>query len=233
MMDCPLAVPFCRSVVNNVGVGLRMLVPDIPSCGVHFVQTSVSPMPRVLALVLLAVLNVVFADCNMCIFGGDCREAYHGHPGRSCGVVATRACCCPLNARCASSPYECRCAAPPTQAPTPAAPTVVEVIGVVIAAVIFFAVVMRCSKKRKDIARRASSHRAYSPVPAQPVYVAPIPSYMPPPPAVVYVHDTPHHYEDSQSTFAGDSGACTETTFAGDTGKDSGRGGGSTFAGDF
>ncbi|KAG9405835.1 hypothetical protein AC1031_003755 [Aphanomyces cochlioides] len=65
----------------------------------------------VLLLLGFACVNFVSADCNTCVYSGECSTAYRGAPGQSCGVVAGRTCCCPVAAYCASSSNQCLCKA--------------------------------------------------------------------------------------------------------------------------
>ncbi|ETW01014.1 hypothetical protein H310_06650 [Aphanomyces invadans] len=160
------------------------------TCGVPVLLVS---------LVLLALATIVEADCNSCVYNGECSTAYRGTPGRSCGVVAGKTCCCPQSAQCATTPYDCRCAA----APAPYRPnngSTTTIIGT-ISSLIFFTCLAwclcRCCCRNDDheyvaqpqyipVAQQTNQYGQPVYVNQQPVYAAQQPVYMAPPQPVVY-----------------------------------------------
>ncbi|KAF0684741.1 Aste57867_23256 [Aphanomyces stellatus] len=86
----------------------RSSVPSLPT-------SHLLPMTRTFVFVFVSLacsFPLVRADCDACVYEGDCRAAFNGVPGRSCGLVVKRACCCPLAVQCTPSPFECRCMDP-------------------------------------------------------------------------------------------------------------------------
>ncbi|RHY24867.1 hypothetical protein DYB25_003785 [Aphanomyces astaci] len=167
-----------------------------------------SGLVLLVSLVLLCFASVVDADCNSCVYNGECSTAYRGAPGRSCGVVAGKTCCCPQNAQCATTPYDCRCAA----APAPYRPhngsgsTIVGSIASFLFLICLAWCLCRCCCRNDDAEYVPVAQAQYIPVAQptnqygqpvytnqqpvyasqQPVYAAQQPVYMAPPQPVVY-----------------------------------------------